>query len=262
MQLSRRDALRVGAGLLAAGGAAGCVERRVTRRQTRVENGSSWALNPTVGASLDADAFDEYVGTMEDRYGDSGVFGAESETPDDLETAYVQRLVVPPRSSGESRGTTSSLDPDADLVGDSSPALIVDGAVAVYAVGDDRYRYWLWAAADGSDDDLEREVDVSTLEARVEFRSGTLSDSAEVSGTGDEASVSMGSPPTGSFPLAEDTSSLDTRSSRDDGGHYEVTWRGDVGGAQSVNGVCEEERSGDHDLFWRIAGGYAYSEQV
>lgn len=262
MRYSRRDALRAGAGLLATAGAAGCVERRVTRRETRVENGASWALNPSVGTSLDGEAFDEYVQEMSERYDDSGVFGADADTPDDLETAYVQRLVVRPESSGEAGGTESSLDPDADLVGDAAPALIVDAAVAVYGMGDDRYRYWLWAAADGSDDDLARDVDVSSLEARVAFRNGTLADSAQVSGTGDEASVSLGSPPAGSFPLAESTTSVDTRSAREDGGHYAVNWRGDVGGAQSINGVCEEERSGDHDFFWRIAAGYAYAEQL
>ena len=262
MRLSRRDALRAGAGLLAAAGAAGCVERRVTRRETRVENGASWALNPSVGASLGQEAFDEYVDEMSQRYDDSGVFGADAETPDDLETAYVQRLVVFPEDSGEAGGSRSSLDPEADLVGDASPALIVDAAVAVYGTDDDRYRYWLWAAADGSDDDLARDVDVSSLEARVAFREGSLQDSAQVTGTGDEASVSMGSPPSGSFPLGESTDSLDTRSAREDGGHYGVNWRGEVGGAQSINGVCEEERSGDHDFFWRIAAGYSYAEQL
>lgn len=257
MRLSRRDALRVGGGLLATGGVAGCVERRVTSRETRVQDSSSWALSSGVDASLGESAFQEYVDEMADAYGDSGVWGLDAEPADSFEGAYVQRLGIPEDEPGE-----SSLDPDSlDL---ESPLLVADAAVAVYEVEDGVYRYWLWAAADGTDDRLVRNVDVSVLSARVVFRNGSLSGAADVERDGDEATVSLGGAPEGSFPLNETTGSVESTSQQEqeDDPSYGVDWSGGVEGAQSVNGVCEEERDGAHDFFWRIAAGYNYTEQV
>ncbi|QLD84303.1 hypothetical protein HWV23_00800 [Natronomonas halophila] len=260
MKLSRRDALRAGGGLLAAAGLAGCIEQRVTRRETRLESSTNWALNPSVERSLDAEAFATYTDDMADRYGDSGVWGLEAEQPDDLETAYVQRMVVSRETPGQPGGTESSLDPDE--VDPDAPLLIVDASVAVYAVGQNRYRYWLWAAADGGDDRLVRDVSLSTISTSISLRDGTLTDAATVSQSDDEGEVTLGSPPSGRFPLKETTSAIETNSERREGGFYDIEWSGSVDGVQSVNGVCEEERQGDHDFFWSVGGGYTLEERV
>lgn len=261
MRLSRRDAFRAGVGLFAAAGVAGCIEQRVTRRETYAEEAAAWALNPSVGAALDRDAFESFVASMEDRYGDSGVWGLESETPEDFETAYVQQLVVSADFPGRPTGSEASLDPDADLVDDVSPALLSHAAVATYAVGEGRYRYWLWAAADAGADEVVYDVDVASLSAGVDLRGGTLADAADVSRVDGDARVTLGSPPSARFPLADGTSNVEASS--DDGGDgYGVTWRGDVDGAQSVNGVCEVERDGEHDFAWRLAAGYEHAEGV
>ena len=255
MRLSRRDALLAGGGILASGGLAGCVERRVTRRETRVRDSSTWALSPDVDAALDEAAFESYVEDRADDYGDSGVWGSEGEPGEAFETAYVQRLGIPEDGSGQ-----SALDPDALEL--DSPLLVVDAAVAVYEVADGRYRYWLWLAADGTADRLARNVAVSTLSTRVSFRDGTLADAAQVSGTGDEATASLGDPPEGSFPLNETTDTVEATVEAGEGGSYVVDWSGSVEGAQSVNGVCEEEREGVHDFRWSVAAGYTRIEQV
>lgn len=260
MKLSRREALRFGSGLVAAGGLAGCIEQRVTRRESRVENSTMWTLTPAADAALDRDAFQSYVDDRAERYGDSGVWGLDAEPADTFETAYVQRLVVARQTPGRAGGGEASLDPDdVDL---AAPLLVADAAVAVYEVGDGRYRYWLWAAADGDDDRLVRPVDVSVLSARVSFRDGALSDASQVSRSGDEASVGLEGPPGGRFPLNGETSALESLGDRGEGGRYLVDWNGSAGGVQSINGVCEEERDGEHDFFWNVAAGYTYAEQV
>jgi hypothetical protein len=260
MKLSRRDALRAGGGLLAAAGLAGCIEQRVTRRETRLTSSTNWALNPAVEQSLDAETFGTYTDDMADRHGDSGVWGLEAEQPDDLETAYVQRMVVSRETPGQPGGTESSLDPES--VDPDAPLLIVDASVAVYAVGENRYRYWLWAAADGGDDRLVRDISLSTLSASISLRDGTLTDAATVSQSDGEGEVTLGSPPSGRFPLKETTSAIETNSERREGGFYDVEWSGSVDGVQSVNGVCEEERQGEHDFFWSVGGGYTLEERV
>lgn len=253
MRLSRRDALRAGCGLAAAG-VAGCVERRVTSRETRVQDSATWVLSPDVGAALEEAAFEEYVDEMADEYGDSGVWGLDAESAGSFETAYVQRLGIPEGEPGE-----SALDPDA--LDFESPLLIADAAVAVYE-DDDRYRYWLWLAADGTSDRLVRNVDVSILSARVSFRNTELVEAAGVSRSDDEATVSLDGPPGGSFPLDETTSTVEATIEEDEGGRYFVDWSGGVEGVQSVNGVCEEERDGEHDFVWGIAAGYTRTERV
>ena len=257
MKLTRREALRAGAGLAATAGLAGCIERRVTRRETHVENGSTWALTPDLGVAVDREAFGTYVEEMADRYGDSGVWGLDAEPADGFETAYLQRLVL---SEGDPGGGETSLVPE--TVDAEGAGLVVDASVAVYEVGEDRYRYWLWAAADGTDDRLVREVDVANLAAGVSFRESVLADAAQVTGTGGETNVSLGSPPGGRFPLREGTTAVETDSELGEGGHYVVDWSGGVDGAQSVNGVCEEERTGEHDLVWRVGAGYTYAEDT
>jgi len=253
MRLSRREALRAGSGLLATAGLAGCVERRVTRRETRVEDSATWALSPDVGAALDREAFEAYVDERADEYGDSGVWGLDGEPAEEFETAYVQRLAVARDGPGQAYPESVDLD---------EAALVADAAVAVYRGGDGRYRYWLWLGADGSDERILRDVEVSILSARVSFRDTALTDAADVSGTGDAAAVALGGPPMGSFPLEETTTSAQSVSDRGEGGIYFVDWSGTVDGVQSVNGVCEEERTGEHDFFWSIAAGYSLTEQV
>lgn len=256
MRLSRRDALRAGCGLTAVAGFAGCVERRVTRRETRVQDSSTWALSPDVGAALEQEAFETYVADRADEYGESGVWGVDAESGDEFETAYVQRLAIPQDAPGE-----ATLHPDeADF---ESPLLVADAAVAAYEVADGRYRYWLWLAADGTDDRLVRNVDVSILSAQVVFRDGTLTEGAEVEGSGDEASLSLGGSPVGRFPLNETTDTVEATSEQEEEDNsYAVDWTGGVEGVQSINGVCEEERDGEHDFLWRISAGYELTERV
>lgn len=255
MRLSRRAALRAGGGLLAFAGVAGCVERRVTRRETRVRDSATWALSPGVGASLDRAEFESYVADRADDYDDSGVWGLEGEPAEGFEAAYVQRLAIPEDGAGE-----ADLDPEAVEL--DAPLLVADAAVAMYDVGDGRHRYWLWLATDGTAERLTRDVDVSVLSARVSFREGTLADAAQVSGAGETTSASLGSPPEGRFPLAGSTDSVESTVETGEGGSYAVDWRGGVRGVQSVNGVCEEERTGDHDFQWRITAGFERTEQV
>jgi hypothetical protein len=257
MKLTRRAALRAGGGLVATAGLAGCIERRVTRRETNVENGSNWVLNPDVGTAVDREAFQAYVDEMADRYGDSGVWGLDGEPADGFETAYLQRLVLSEESPG---GGETSLVPES--VDTEDAGLVVDAAVAVYRVGEDRHRYWLWAAADGADERIVREVDVANLAAGVSFPGTVLADAAQVSAAAGEANASLGSPPRGRFPLREGTAAVDTDSELGEGGHYVVDWNGAVDGDQSVNGVCEEERDGEHDFVWRVGAGYTRAEDV
>lgn len=260
MELSRRDALRAGGALLATGGVAGCIEERVTSRETRVRDSSTWALNPSVGQDIGREAFDEYVGSMADRYDDGGVWGVDGEPGDGFEGAYVQRLALPRQSSSDPTGSHSSLVPEE--VDPDAPMLFADACVAVYDLGDDRHRYWLWIAADGDDNRLVEDVSVAVLGLRVNFREGVLADTAQLTGTSGDAQVTLGSPPAGTFPLRETTSSLDSVERMGEDGFYAVDWNGDVEGVQSVNAVCEEERSGEHDFRWTIAAGYSYERSV
>jgi hypothetical protein len=255
MRLSRRDALRAGGGLLATAGAAGCVERRVTRRETRVRDSLTWALTPQIGTALGPAEFESYVADRADDYEDSGVWGLAGEPADGFEVAYVQRLGIPEDGTGE-----ASLDPEG--VDIDAPLLVADAAVASYRVGDGRYRYWLWLAADGTADRLTRDVDVSVLSTRVSLREGSLADAAQVSGTGEEATASLDSPPQARFPLADGTDDLESTVESGEGGSYAVEWRGGVQGVQSVNGVCEEQRGGAHDFRWQITAGFERTEQV
>jgi len=259
MKLSRRDALRAGGGLLAAG-LAGCIEQRVTRRETRVETSTTWALNPGVGAELDGAAFGDYVDSMSDRYGDSGVWGTESETPDTVDTAYVQRLALSRETPADPGGSESSLNPDD--VDPDAPLLYVDASVSVYEIGENRYRYWLWVAADAADDRLVRDIDLAMLSANVELRDGTVADSAQFSRSDGEATVSLGGAPSATFPLNETTESLETNSDRSRNGAFSAEWGGSVDGVQSLNGVLEESRTGDHDFFWTVGATYQFDENV
>lgn len=258
MNRSRRDVLEAGAGLLATAGVAGCVEKRVTRRTTHASSSTHWVLTPDVGKTLSASAFSTYTDDMQDRYGDSGVWGLEAERPQDFQTAHVQRFVTNRRTPGEPGGTESSLVPDE--VEPEAPLLITDACVASYAVGPDRYRYWLWAAVDANRDELVRDVRVDELSAGVRTQIGTLTDGAEPTTRNGRATVTLGGRPSGRFPLHG--GSLDTTTNRGDGGAYTVEWRGDRDGTQSVNGVCEIERSGDHHFIWALSAGYRDEQTV
>ena len=259
MELSRRDALRAGGGLLAAG-LAGCIEQRVTRRETRVETSTTWVLNPGVGAALDGAAFGDYVDSMADRYGDNGVWGTEREIPETLDTAYVQRLALSRETPADPGGSESSLTPDD--VDPDAPLLYVDASVSVYEIGENRYRYWLWVAADTDDDRLVRDVDLAMLSANVELRDGTVADSAQFSRNDGTATASLGGAPSATFPLNETTENLETNSDRGENGAFSAEWTGSVGGVQSVNGVMEEQRTGDHDFFWTVGAAYQFDENV
>lgn len=260
MELSRRDALRAGGAVVATAGVAGCIEERVTNRETRVRDGTTWALNPSVGADRGQEAFEEYVASMADRYGDSGVWGMDGEPADGFEGAYVQRLALPRQSAYDPTGNHSSLEPDE--VDPDAPMLFADACVAVFDIGDDRHRYWLWVAADGDDSRLVEDVSVSVLGLRVDVREGLLADAAQLTGTSGEAQVTLGTPPSGTFPLQEETASLNSSSQMGEDGFYAVDWSGEVEGVQSINAVCEEERSGEHDFRWSIAAGYTYERTV
>ncbi|MFQ3320012.1 MAG: hypothetical protein ACI8UR_002017 [Natronomonas sp.] len=254
MNLSRRAALRAGGGLVAAAGLAGCVEQRVTKRTTEVESSTHWALSPDVSESLSASEFDTYVDEMKDRYGDSGVWGRESEQPDNFETAYVQQFAIKRDTPGDPGGTKASLRPgDVDP---DAPLLFTDASVAIYSVGENRYRYWLWAAADANDSRLVRDIRLGALSAGVRPQAGPIADAAKPSTSGDEATVSLGTPPTATFPLRD--GSLGTTTIRGEDGTYRVNWAGDVNGVQSVNGVCEEERTSAHEFFWTLSAGYRF----
>jgi hypothetical protein len=259
MELSRRDALRAGGGILAGTGVAGCVEERVTNERTRVDSSGVWALSPeTADASLDRDAFENYVGRMESKYGDSGVWGLDAETAEDFAVAYVQRLAITRETPGDPGGTETSLEPDD--IDPEAPLLVTNACVAVYEPADGRRRYWLWAAADATEGRLVRDVRVSELGATLRLREGILADAAEPSVDGEEVSVGLGSPPSGTFPLRGGR----LRNTRVTGerGIYGVEWDGDLDGVQSVNGVCEEETTGEYRFFWETSLGYSYEEAV
>ena len=259
MKLSRRDALRAGSGILAGVGVAGCVEERVTNERTRVDSNGVWAISPeTADAALDRQAFENYTERMNSKYGDSGVWGLDAETAENFEVAYVQRTAITRETPGDPGGTETSLVPED--VDPEAPLLVTNACVAVYDSGDGRRRYWLWAATDATEGRLVRDVRASELAATIRFREGILTDAAEPSVDGESASVSLGSPPSGSFPLRSGS----VRSTRITGesGVYGVGWDGELDGVQSINGVCEEETAGDYRFFWEVSLGYSYEETV
>lgn len=257
MELSRRDTLRACGGLLAGSSVAGCVEERVTRQRTRVESSGLWAISPeTADASLGRQAFENYAERMESQYDDSGVWGLESERAENFETAYVQRLAIARETPGDPGGTEVSLTPDD--VDPDAPLLVANACVAIYDLSDGRRRYWLWAVTDATEGRLVRDVNVSRIGSKIRLREGALADAADPSVTDGEASVTLGTPPSGTFPLRGG----DLHSTRITGseGVYGIEWNGELEGIQSINGVCEEEHAGEYRFFWEMSLGYSYEE--
>lgn len=258
MKLSRRDALRT-AGGLALVGLAGCVEERVTERETRIRDRTISTLSPqTEALALSREEFDDYVDTMADRYGDGGVWGAEADRGQGFERAYVQRHAITHETARnpterELSFGTEAFQPDA-------PILIADACLAMYDLGDGRHRYWLWTAADSTDARLVGDATVDTLSIGVRSRNGILADAVEPVVEDGRATVDLGSTPSGTFPLEDGT--IETTAVLGEGGEYAVTWQGDREGVQSINGVLEEERPDEYDLFWTTSLGYRTEETV
>ena len=255
MKLSRRDALRAAGGLLAGGAVAGCVERRVTRRETNVESSTTWALTPATGGALDAAAFDAYIDEMETEYGDSGVRGQGGPPDGTFETAHVQRLPVVRESSGQPGGAEPTLRPD-DIDRNATAFPVVDAAVSRYALDDGGVRYWLWAAVDVREETYAGDAPATVLSAGVSLRSGSVAETGDVSPAEETATVDLTGETVRRFPLAAATTDVGTGDRTGEGGYYVVEWTGEVDGVQSVNGVCELEAGGSHDLAWSVGGGY------
>lgn len=260
MDLSRRDALRAGGGLLVGGALAGCVERRVTRRETNVESSTTWSLRPSTGDDLDAEAFDAYVDEMETVYGDSGVWGLEGPEDATFETAYATRLPVVRESSGQPGGAEPTLTPDD--IDRASGFPVVDAAVSLYDVGNGRRRYRLWAAIDVRDETYGPDVNASVLSSGVSLRSGTVVATGAVARNEGVATVDFDGETVTRFPLKETTDGIGTGDRTEDGGYYVVEWTGGVDGVQSVNGVCEVATDGEYDVHWNVGGGYQRVERV
>lgn len=261
MERSRRDVLRAGAACLATASVAGCIEERVTRRETRVTDSSSWMLSPATEESLDEQAFENYVERMADRYDDSGVWGLTAERPADFEVAYAQRYVITRETPGSPTKSEFSLVPE--TVDPEAPVLIADACLAGYEVGDDRYRYWLWVAADPTDGRLVRDVRLTALSSGVRLNRGSVADAATPAVSDGEASIEIGSPPagpSGTFPARG--GSFDTTTVRGAEGVYVTEWGGQLEAPQSTNGVCEVDRDGEYDLFWTMSLGYSFEETV
>ncbi|MES3517967.1 MAG: hypothetical protein PPP58_09915 [Natronomonas sp.] len=258
MDLSRRDALRLGAGLTVAG-VAGCVEQRVTERTTRDDSSVVWPLSPQVGGALSAPEFEAYVDRMADQYGEHGVWGRDAEESDDFETAYVSRLAAVGETPANPEGTEVSLNPDD--VDPDAPLLFCDACVAVYRTDEDLYRYWLWAAADPADSRLLRDVSLAGLTVGATFPAGgTLIEGANPTVADGEATATLVGPPSATFAVRG--GELDTFSARGDAGDYRLRWRGDVEETQSINAVCEEQRPGEFEFSWRIEAGYRFVDTV
>jgi hypothetical protein len=246
MELSRRDALRASCGLVATAGVAGCIEQRVTSREIRVENGATWALTPEVGeaVALDADGVETYVEGMADRYGDGrglgdrrraagrlrdGLRPATRRLPGDAGTARRRRVRARSRR-GRPGGAASDRR----------------AAVAVYEVDDGR---------------LVRDVEVSVSRRASRFAR-------------DRSPTRRRSPPPATRPASRLTPRRPVGSRWGADRHRRGRKRsrrgrdvrrrlgGCVDGVQSINGVCEEERTGDHDFFWSVTAGYAVTERV
>jgi hypothetical protein len=258
MERSRREVLRAGGALLAASGVAGCIEERVTLRETRVTDSSSWMLSPDNGNRLEEQAFDDYVDRMADRYGDSGVYGLGADRPDGFEVAYAQRYAITRETPGSPTDSEFSLAPE--TVDPEAPVLIADACVAGYDLGNGRYRYWLWVAADPTDGRLVRDVRLTALSTGVRLNSGTLADASDPSVDDGVASVGLEHAPSGTFPVHGGT--IGTTTVREVGGTYVTEWTGELEEPQSANGVCEVERDGAYDLFWTMSLGYSFEETV
>lgn len=259
MKFSRRDALRAGGGLFAGLSLAGCIEERVTNQRTVVESSGTWALSSdSTDVALDLVEFENYVERMESLYDDSGVWGLEADGADSFETAYVQRFAITRQTPGDPGGTETSLDPED--VDPDAPLLVSNACVAIYDLGGGRRRYWLWCAADSTEGRLVRDVEVSDISAGISVREGALTDAADPAVAGDEASVNLGTPPSGSFPLRD--GSLRSTRITGDRGTYRVEWSGELDGVQSVNGICETESPEPYRFFWNTSLGYSYEETV
>ena len=259
MERSRRDVLGAGGALLSTAGLAGCIEERVTRRETRATDSMTWALSPDdEGVALDGEGFEDYVGRMADRYGDSGVRGTDFEAPDGFGIAYVGRYAITRTTPGSPTEGEFDLVPEA--VEPEAPMLIADACLARYDLGADRYRYWLWVAADPTDDRLVREVNLTTLSTGLGLDTGTVVDADTPTVDGSNGTVGLESPPSGSFPVRGGT--LDTTTVREAGGSYTVEWDGTLNAPQSAVGVCEVERTGAYDLSWTMSLGYGFEETV
>jgi hypothetical protein len=254
MNLSRRDALRAGGGLIA-GGLAGCVERRVTRRETNVESSTTWALSPTTGNELDGDPFAAYVDDMETEFGDSGVWGESDPLDGSFETAYAQRLPIVREASGQPGGDEPTLEPgEVDRGASSFP--VVDAAVALYDDGDDTVRHWLWAAIDVRAETFAGDAPATILSAGVSLRNGATTETAAVSTANGSATVEFPDESVGRFPLRGVENAVGTGDRTGEDGYYVVEWTGEADGVQSINGVCEVDRDGDYDVAWSVGGGY------
>ncbi|MFO7925814.1 MAG: twin-arginine translocation signal domain-containing protein [Halobacteriota archaeon] len=259
MERSRRDLLRASGALLATAGVAGCIEERVTRRETRSTDTNTWTLSPDdEDVALDIQSFENYVERMTDRYDDSGVWGLEAERPESFDVAYVQRYAITRETPGNPTNSEFSLVPE--TVDPEAPVLIGDSCLTRYDLGDGRYRYWLWVAADPTDGRLVRDVNLTRISTGVRLRNGILTDAATPSASNGEASVGLGTPPSGRFPVRG--GSIDTTSVLEETGLYTVDWRGDIEASQSANGVCEVERDGEYGLFWTMGLGYDFEETI
>ncbi|WP_181692424.1 hypothetical protein [Natronomonas sp. LN261] len=259
MERSRRDVLRAGGSVLATAGVAGCIEERVTRRETRATDSATWTLSPAdEGVALDAEGFGNYVERMRDTYGDSGVWGTDTERPETFGIAYAGRYAITRETPGNPTEGEFSLTPEA--VDPEAPMLIADTCIVRYDLGDDRYRYWLWVAADPTDGRLVREVRLTTLSTGLRFGTGTVVGAATPTVGDGEGSVGFETPPSGTFPVSG--GSIDTTAIQEAGGLYAVEWRGKLDATQSVNGVCTVERSGAYDVSWTMSLGYGFEEDV
>ena len=259
MERSRRDVLGAGGALLATAGLAGCIEERVTRRETRATDSVTWTLSPDdEGVALDGGGFEDYVSRMADRYGDSGVRGTGFEAPETFGIAHVARYAITRPTPGSPTESEFALVPEA--VEPEAPLLIGDACLARYDLGGNRYRYWLWVAADPTDDRLVRDVNLTALSTGVRLGSGSVVDAATPTVAGEEGSVGLASPPSGTFPVRG--GAVDTTSVREAGGSYAVEWRGNLNAPQSASGVCEVERTGAYDLSWTVSLGYGFEETV
>ncbi len=259
MGYSRRAALTAAGGLVATAGFAGCIEERVTDRETHVTSNSVWPLTPAAeSAVLEADAFEAYTEQMADRYGDNGVWGSGTDRPDSFTAAYVQRHAITEAASSGVGHSETSLDPTS--VDPDAPLLVADACVAGFDIGDDRRRYWLWAAANADADQLVRDISLEYIATGLDFQDGTLVDGAVPSVTDDAVSIDLETPPAGGYPLNDGR--VDSSVAASGAGAYTVSWRGTHGGIQSVNGVCEEDRQDTYNFHWTLNLGYTTQQSV
>ena len=262
MEISRRDALRCGGGLVAGAVVAGCVERRVTRREDSVRSSTTWGLEADAEDSLDESAFEAYVSDMSDIYGEGGVWGTGSVPDAAFQRAYVQRLPITRDASDRPGGAQPTLVPDEIDRTDSYP--IVDAAVSVYRNDDGIHQYWLWAAVDVRNETFAMDVDATVLSSGVSIRGGEVLSTASVSREdgGEDGVVTLDDETVVRFPLEESTDSVGIQEQTDAEGYYAIEWNGAVGGTQSVNGAFEVGREGGGAFRWSVAGGYILIREV